>query len=316
MAPRVLIVGAGKMGREHALAFRAAGADVVGLVGRGRERAQSLAAELSIPYVGVSLDEAVTACRPDAAVVAVTHAVSEETASRCLGLGLHILAEKPAAPTGAAVRALAELADSRRLTALAAVNRRFYPGLLDGFLRLAAMGPLHHLSVQAPDCPEERRAFGRQTAEACDSWFTLNTIHAVDLIRMMGGEVARLDGTRVGRRPDHDSIAAHLLMRDGLQVSFARPGGPNLPWSLRLTGEAGVLSAEPMESAWIALGRDGPRFEVGQAVAPGLKMGLLGQAKAFLSAVESGAAAFPASDLHDHARTLDLCERLLRLPPA
>jgi predicted dehydrogenase len=304
------------MGREHALAFRAAGAEVVGLVSRGRERAQSLSAELGIPCAGVDLDEAITLYRPDAAVVAVSHAASEEMARRCLELGLHILAEKPAALTCASVRALAELADSRNLRALAAVNRRFYTGLLDGFLRLAAMGPLHHLSIQVPDSPEERRAFGRQTAEVCDSWFTLNTIHAVDLIRMMGGEVARLDGTRVNRRPDHDSIAAHLVMRDGLQVSFARPGGPNLHWSLRLTGEAGVLSAEPMESAWLTLRRDGPRLEIGQAEAPGLKMGLLGQAKAFLAAVESGRAAFPASDLHDHARTLELCERLLKLPPA
>jgi predicted dehydrogenase len=314
MSLRILVLGAGKMGREHALAFRAAGADLVAVVSRGGERARALADELGIPHAGSDLTELVALSRPDAAVIAVSHSASEQAARRCLEMGLHILAEKPAALTSAAVRSLSELASSRRLQAFAAVNRRFYPGLLDGFLRLSALGPLHHLALQVPDCPEERRASGRQSPDACDHWFILNTIHAVDLIRMMGGEVGRLDGTCVPRRPDHDSIVAHLLMRNGVQVSFARPGGPNLHWSLRLTGEGGVLVAEPMETASLSLGRGGPSFNLGHAEPPGLKMGLLGQAKAFISAIESGTAPFPASDLQDHSRSLELCERLLTLP--
>ena len=304
------------MGREHTLAFRAAGADVVGVVGRSEDRARAFAAELEIPCVGTDLADLVARCRPHAAVIAVSHFASETMARRCLEAGLHILAEKPAALTSAAVHSLAQLALARHLIAFAAVNRRFYPGLLDGFLRLAALGPLHHLSLQVPDSPEERRAFGRQSPEACDDWFMLNTIHAVDLIRMVGGDVARMDGSRLRRRPDHDSISAHVLMKGGLQVSFSRPGGPNVPWSFRLTGEGGVLFAEPMEAASLSLGRNGPRFEVGYPEPADLKMGLLGQAMAFIAAVENGHASFPSSDLADHARTLELCERLQALPAA
>lgn len=315
MSVRILIVGAGKMSREHLAAFRACpAAEIVAIVSRGGDSARRLAAEQGVVHAGADIAEAARASGATAAIVAADHMSSESIVELCLSLGLHVLAEKPVTLTSAAAERLASLAAQTGLVACAGVNRRFYPGLLEGFLRLSTLGPMHQLSVVAPDCPEQRRALGRQLPAVCDQWLLMNTIHAIDLVRMLAGEVVSACGTYRHRRPDHDSIAAHLLTDRGVQVMFSVPGGPNLPWSLRLTGEGGCLIAEPFEIARLSLGRPGDDYPLPAREPAGVKMGLHGQAMAFLNAVESGETPFPLSSLADHARTLALCERLLTLP--
>lgn len=314
MRHRLLIVGAGKMGREHLAAFRACrDTEVVGIISRGGDSARALAAANGVVHAGVDLDEAVARTKPTLAVVAAAHRSSEELVRRCLDHGLHVLAEKPVAFSSAGARQLAGRAAGAGLVACAAVNRRFYPGLLDGYLRLVSLGPPRHLSLVISDSPEERRAFARQTPDLCDHWFLMNTVHAVDLVRMMAGEPLSVAGSR-HRRPDRDCIVAHIFGSRGVQASFSLTGGPNLPWSLRLSGDGGALVAEPLEHATLVLGRGDPAYVVGHPEPPGLKMGLHGQARAFLDAIDSGAAPFPLSTLADHAESLRLCEELLALP--
>lgn len=303
------------MGREHLSAFAACDdVEVVAVVSRGGDSAKKLAETECVNVHGSDLEAVCAASGATAAVVAASHTQSESLVRRCLSLGLHVLAEKPVALDSASVRRLAVQADAAGLVACAAVNRRFYPGLLDGYLRLSTLCSPRHLSLVISDSPEERRATGRQPGDVCDRWFIMNTIHAVDLIRMMGGEVVSMSGSIRRLSADRQSMAAHILTERGLQVAFSLTGGPNLPWSLRLSGETATLLAEPLEAAQLRLGNEDPGYALGHPEPLGLKMGLLGQAKAFLSAIESQNKPFPLSDLSDHARTLDLCERLLALP--
>ena len=303
------------MGREHLAAFSACDdAEVVAVVSRGGDSARKLAEAEGVGVHGSDLEAACAASAATAAVVAASQAQSEDLVRRCLNLGLHVLAEKPVALDSLSARRLAIQADTAGLVACAAVNRRFYPGLLDGYLRLSTLCPPRHLSLVVSDSPEERRSTGRQPGDICDRWFIMNTIHAVDLIRMMGGEVVSISGSLRRPRVDRESIAAHILTDRGLQVAFSLTGGPNLPWSLRLSGEAATLLAEPLEAAQLRLGKEDPGYALGHPEPAGLKMGLLGQARAFLGAIESRNKPFPLSDLADHARTLELCERLLTLP--
>lgn len=310
-------MGAGKMGREHLAAFAACDdAEVVAVVSRGGDSAGKLAGANGVKVHGSDLEAACVSSGATAAVVAASHAESENLVRRCLDLGLHVLAEKPVALDSTATRCLSAQADTAGLVACAAVNRRFYPGLLDGFLRLSTLGPLRHLSLVVSDSPEERRAMGRQPGDVCDRWFIMNTIHAIDLIRMMGGEVVSMTGSLRRPRIDRESIAAHILTDRGLQVAFSLTGGPNLPWSLRLSGESGTLLAEPLEVAHLRLGKEDASYVLGHPEPSGLKMGLMGQARAFLGAIESRKKPFPISDFNDHARTIELCEQLLALPEA
>ena len=55
---KVLIQGTGFAGQGHAEAFRYAGAEVVGIVGRTESVVKEVAAQLAIPYAGTHWEEA------------------------------------------------------------------------------------------------------------------------------------------------------------------------------------------------------------------------------------------------------------------
>ena len=61
---KVLIFGTGFAGQGHAEAFRAAGAEVVGIVGRTPRVVEEVAEAGGIPYAGTDWDAALAACQP------------------------------------------------------------------------------------------------------------------------------------------------------------------------------------------------------------------------------------------------------------
>jgi predicted dehydrogenase len=111
--PGVAIAGAGFGARVHAPALRAAGFDVLALVGRDPEKTARRAARLGIPHVCTSLADALA--RPEVAAVTVatppdTHAA---LAIEACAAGRHVICEKPFAVDGreaAAMHAAAERA--------------------------------------------------------------------------------------------------------------------------------------------------------------------------------------------------------------
>jgi len=63
--PKVLVHGTGFAGQGHADAFRFAGAEVVGIVGRTESVTQKVASDMSIPYCGTDWGRALKDCKPD-----------------------------------------------------------------------------------------------------------------------------------------------------------------------------------------------------------------------------------------------------------
>ncbi len=93
------------------------------------------------------------------------------------------------------------------------------------------------------------------------------------------------------------------------------PGGLNVEWDLRLSGDGYQLEARPLENVVFRSKRQGAGRRMDTPLANGTKPGLLDQACAFVDAATQGIPApFPASNLADHARTLALVETLSRLP--
>ena len=61
---KVLISGTGFAGQGHADAFRGAGAEIVGIVGRTPRVVEEVAEAGGIPYAGTDWDAALAACQP------------------------------------------------------------------------------------------------------------------------------------------------------------------------------------------------------------------------------------------------------------
>lgn len=120
---RVILVGAGRMGSNHARALLAAKVHVVGVVDANLEAAEALAATLGCPaHSDLSL-----AAAADAAILAVPTSLHARLTKKALAAGLHVLVEKPIA--GTVEEAKTMIQEARRYGRVLAVGHveRFNP---------------------------------------------------------------------------------------------------------------------------------------------------------------------------------------------
>lgn len=314
MSINILIIGAGKMGREHLRVFQSVPeCEVVGVVSRGGESAKKLAGEFGVPFHGTCWQTVAEESGAHACIVAVSHELTEAISRQVIDSGRHVLAEKPVALTSKAIEELASLAMHRDVIALAAVNRRFYPHITQALDYIRLVGEIYHVQVVAPDSPEQRRIQNTHTSTVCDLWFRMNTIHAIDLLRFAGGEVDQILGFGKKQiRNDHTTISASIRFANGAIGTFVNPAGVNSPWELRIAGENCELIAKPLEQSQIRIGNAKPKNNtvVVSNQRGSFKLGLREQANAFIDAIQIGQSYWPCSDFSDHAKTMSLIEHL------
>ncbi len=155
----ILIIGAGGIVRDaHLPAYRRQGWPVVGIVNRGRERAEHLAADFAIPHVYTSLDQAIIEAPPNVVFdVALPSPAQAEVIAR-LPEGASVLLQKPMGETLAQATAILNLCAERQLNAAVNFQLRFAPAviaarhlieqgeigdLIDLEIRVAAATPWH-----------------------------------------------------------------------------------------------------------------------------------------------------------------------------
>jgi len=121
---KVAIIGAGAQGRQHATAFRAAGAEVGGIVAGSRASAAAAASEVGARTYA-SVDAAIADHGLDAVVVATPTATHAAIALSALQGGKHVFCEVPVARDAAEARAME--------TAAARAGRIVQAGFLQRF---------------------------------------------------------------------------------------------------------------------------------------------------------------------------------------
>ena len=311
----LLLIGAGKMGRAHAAAFASVdGVEIVGIASRGGESAARLAMELGVGRWSKDWCELADETKPHACVIAVSHLLNEAVTTEVIDRGLHVLSEKPVAFHSEAIRTIAARAEDKGVVAMAAMNRRFYPSVVTAIDMVRFYGTVQGVTVVAPDPVRAFRATRKHDPKVYDSWFRANTLHAIDLLRLVGGEVQTISGDAhfnesVGER----SIVATIRFCSGTLGCFIAHSGAGGPWAweLRIHGDGVEASVTPLEKGSIRIDGMSPRPLPSSLDPDGLKPGLRAQALAFIELIRSGGASVPpVSDLNDHARTMELAESL------
>lgn len=322
---RILIIGSGKMGQAHAQAFRKVpGARVVGIVSRRAEQAAKLAGELNAaggPHVehGDNWQELAERLQADACVIAVVPTMNEQFTREVLTAGYHVLAEKPVAFTPEAVLSLADLAAERNLIAMAAVNRRFFASVLSAIETINFYGRLIGVTVMAPAPVAERKAKGQHLPEVCDLWTIAHAIHPVDVVRLAAGDpVDTMGVAAVDLHDGERNLMGMYRFSSGALVSFNNFGSSTDEWEIRLHGDHVEVKLAPLEGGWVRVRGSKPRnLPTSFPNDKGQKLGLVGLATAFITAVREGSPIpYPASDLYDHARSVALAEQLMNAPVA
>jgi predicted dehydrogenase len=139
---RLALVGCGAISEWHRMGLRdVPEIQVTSAVDVDRPRAEAAAKDTGAE-VFVSLDEALESGCFDAVDLMLPHTLHEPVAIQCLRAGVHVLLEKPMAPTPEACdRILAAAADSERVF-MVAENAQYWPevGIAADLIREGAIG--------------------------------------------------------------------------------------------------------------------------------------------------------------------------------
>jgi predicted dehydrogenase len=261
--PPVIVVGSGHGCRVHVPALRAAGFEVVGLVGNDPERTRRRSESNNVPRAFIDLDTAIADTRAVAVSVATpphTHAPLVRTAlsHRC-----HVLCEKPFARDAGEARMLLAAAQHsgvvhmlgnqfRMLAERAVVARAIAEGAI-GEPRFATLvqytGLLADAGSKWPRWWFDPGAGG--------GWLGASGSHTIDQIRSWLGEFASVSATlpivSERRNVAEDSFVVRFSLANGVQGIIQQTGaawGPNAAMA-RVSGTQGTVWVDK-GTAWIA----------------------------------------------------------------
>ena len=126
---RILCIGAGHMGRSHALAYHQLdGFDIVGICTRSPESRAALNHELGGSHPEYAdMETALEECQPDAVSISSYPDTHAPYARAALEAGCHVFTEKPIADSVEAAEALVALARAKNRKLVAGYILRYHP---------------------------------------------------------------------------------------------------------------------------------------------------------------------------------------------
>lgn len=240
---RGVVVGLGVMGTHHARILSSTpGVELVAAVDLDDGRRAAAAHAFPRTQIHTTLEQALTEHRLDFAAVAVPVDHLPAVGRAALEAGLHVLLEKPTAPTEEQALALADEAEARELVLGVGHIERFNPAveLLKRKLDEGIIGGV--LQMQA------RRLSPFPNRESMLGVALDLATHDIDVMRYLtGSEVARVYAEteqRVHERAE-DLLCATLRFENGttglLEVNWITPAKVR---QLSVTGERGMLTLD------------------------------------------------------------------------
>ena len=320
---RCAVIGTKNIAAQHIPVLQALPeAEVAALCDIDPEAVEETSRRFGVAQTFTSLDDLEAWGEFDAVYVLVSVLAVASVAERFIRAGVPTFLEKPPGLYSSDTERLAEAARETGTTAMVGLNRRFYTCLQAGREALLDTGDVVSVTVHADEDVSAQWAGTKFPPEVAMRWAYANSIHALDLLRYLGGDVARVtSAVRQRRLPKPDSFNALLEYESGaVGRAIADHFGPKGTghWYEARTATA-VLTSAPTSSApgdrlssctLVRAGREPVQFRL-TGLDRRLKPGFPGESRAFLRAVQEGEpVSFPAPTLDDAVRTMKMIDEI------
>jgi predicted dehydrogenase len=251
-----------------------------------------------------SLKEAVEGTHPEAMLNTTALPAHVPTVKAGLEAGLHVLVEKPFAPTVEAAQALVDEAAVRNLVLMVSQNYRFFPAprVIAGMVHESSLGRLHEVSIDFRHY-SAAGASGRGRHHLEEQPLLVDmSIHHFDLLRLiLSREPQRIYCE--AWNPDWTSFSgpsvavASIVFEGGVVVSYRGSwisSGPVTPWAgeWRMDFENGEVTwtsaadSDPSQDKVVVRPRGGEERVV--TLPPPGRTGTWGTVTEFASAIQAG----------------------------
>jgi len=315
MAVRVAVIGVGAPWRHLPALSVLPEVALVGLCDVDEVRLQEAGRAYGMDALFTDFRAMLGATAPHAVFVLPSVLRTVELATECLDRSLPIFVEKPPGIRAAQTRELARLARARGVLSMVGFNRRFHPLVAAVREMIVQHGPPSAIIAEWWK-PLLMHDMGRSfPAPVLEHLLSVTTIHSVDLLRFLGGDV---DGIQAmgGRYYSPYLDAAHALLRfkgGGIGILLSDYHTTKLErlqvhgqgWLVELSGtdapyrEGRVFSS----GVWAPL-----EFQPGGSTDP---EGFFDEDRHFIDCVAAGRRVGPqGADLDDAVRTMELAEAI------
>ncbi len=261
-----VVVGTGFGVLTHLRALRAAGIDVVALVGRDAAKAAERAARFGVPHASTDLGAALAMPGVDVVAVATPPFTHGPIVLEAIAAGKHVLCEKPFARDLSEARSMLHAAERAGVVHLLGTEFRFATAQAQ-LARVVSQGrigrPQHAIfQLQLPSLVDPAAGMPAWWLLAGEGggWLGAYGSHIIDQIRTTLGEFAGLSASlqTLAPRPAmtaDDTYTVHFRLHNGcagVMTSSCASGGQFVA-TTKITGSGGAAWAQG-DDVWIDTG--------------------------------------------------------------
>lgn len=268
---KVLIAGTGFAGEGHTDAFRASGADVVGMVGRTEHVVRDVAAKNGIPFAGTDWPQALDQCQPDIVSIATPGGAHYQPIKQAIAAGCHVFCDKPMTESAETARELFYLAQAQGIKTAFAASFRYTPSVLHARQLVAdgAIGEPTEIECISHFNLERNIPFGwSHRAELGGGRLNNNFTHTLSIVTSVVGDriLSVMGDVRddLGRAPIVDGVHNFTERRNFIPGDLSDPslkwGESNVEWSYTVLAQIGSKLATKPVSVLFKHGGLVPRF--------------------------------------------------------
>ncbi|MDO9543351.1 MAG: Gfo/Idh/MocA family oxidoreductase [Kiritimatiellia bacterium] len=215
---RLALIGAGGMANAVHYPSLAEFTDVemAGLCDLVDDKLKATAEKFHIENTFSDYRKMIEKVQPDAVYILMPPHHVFDVAVECLKRKLHVFIEKPPGVTAEQTRNLARLAEKNDCLTMAGFQRRFCPLIVEARKRVEERGPIIQCLARFV---KNTVGAGPYYGGAIDI-LTCDAIHAVDILRWMGGEVKKVCGDIENFYAEYDNAFNALLKFENGAVGF------------------------------------------------------------------------------------------------
>jgi len=312
---RVAVIGAGNIAEKHLEVLQSfSDVELAAICSRGHPRIDALADRFNIREKFNDYRKMLDTVSADAVFVLVSAMQIVPVAAECLKRGIPTLLEKPPGLSAEETTSLAQIAQGTSCVNMVALNRRFYSVMQRAREEILSVGPLVSVLVEGPERLAEVKAVGIHPPEIIAGLLFANSIHCIDLLRYFGGDVEHISATASQwDEKQKNSFDALIKFQNGASGHYIAHWMSPASWAVTLYGMGRRVSLSPLEKATLMEADRSERLLPVDEVDVKFKPGLYAQDRFFLDAVhEQRLISYPASDLADAVKTMQLIEAISR----
>jgi len=268
---KVLVHGTGFAGQGHTEAFRAVGAEVVGIVGRTYNVVKDVATKMSIPYSGTDWQQALSECQPDIVAIATPGGAHFEPIKQAIAQGCHVFCDKPLTADGETAQELYQLATQKGVKTAFAASFRYMPEVIHAkrLVKQGAIGEPLEVECVSHFNLERDIPFGwSHRREDGGGRLNNNFTHKLSIVTSVIGEniLSIMGEVRddMGKAPIVKGVHNFKTRREHIPDDLDDPelkwGESNVEWSYNVTAKLQSAFAKKPVSVLFKHGGLHPRF--------------------------------------------------------